>query len=101
SLFAEVSYDRSDWHARVNINAYDRQYADNANLDRVPGYAVANARLGWRLQWGRQQWEPYIGIDNLLDRDYYDNLRINDNFGRYYEPAPGRTIYAGAKLTFE
>ena len=60
SLFAEVSYDRSDWHARVNINAYDRQYADNANLDRVPGYAVANARLGWRLQWGRQQWSPTL-----------------------------------------
>ncbi|PKG96323.1 TonB-dependent siderophore receptor [Pseudomonas sp. Choline-3u-10] len=101
SLFAEVSYDRDDWYARVNVNAYGRQYADNANLDRVPGYAVTNARLGWRLQWGDQRWEPYIGIDNLFDRDYYDNLRINDNFSRYYEPAPGRTFYAGAKLTFE
>ncbi|WP_301361938.1 TonB-dependent receptor family protein [Stutzerimonas nitrititolerans] len=101
SLFAEVGYERDDWYARVNVNAFDHQYADNANLDRVAGYAVANARLGWRLIWGDQRWEPYIGIDNLLERDYYDNLRINDNFGRYYEPAPGRTIYAGAKLTFE
>lgn len=82
SLFAEVSYDRNDSYARVNVNAYGRQYADNANLDRVPGFAVTSARLGWRLQWGDQRWEPYIGIDNLFDRDYYDNLRINDNFGR-------------------
>ena len=50
---------------------------------------------------GGQRWEPYVGVDNLFDRDYYDNLRINDNFGRYYEPAPGRTLYAGVKLTFE
>jgi len=54
-----------------------------------------------RLARGDQRWDPYIGVNNLLDRDYYDNLRINDNFGRYYELAPGRTIYAGAKLTFE
>lgn len=57
--------------------------------------------MGWRLAWGDQRWEPYIGVDNLLDRDFCDNLRINDKFGRYYEPAPGRTIYAGAKLTFD
>jgi iron complex outermembrane receptor protein len=44
--------------------------------------------------------EPYVGLDNLTDRRYYDNLRINDNAGRYYEPAPGRTFYAGLKVQF-
>lgn len=101
SLFAEVGYDREAWFARLNLSAHDQQYADNANDNRVAGYAVANARVGWRLSAAGQRWEPYVGIDNLFDRDYYDNLRINDNFGRYYEPAPGRTLYAGLKLTFE
>ncbi|WP_371918250.1 hypothetical protein [Pseudomonas sp. HLS-6] len=41
-----------------------------------------------------------MGLDNLTDRRYYDNLRINDNAGRYYEPAPGRTFYAGLKVQF-
>ena len=44
--------------------------------------------------------EPYVGLDNLTDRRYYDNLRINDNGGRYYEPAPGRTGYVGMKIRF-
>jgi iron complex outermembrane receptor protein len=101
SLFAELGYDREDWYARINLTAHDHQYADNANDSRVAGYAVTNARVGWRLLDGDQRWEPYLGIDNLFGRDYYDNLRINDNFGRYYEPAPGRTLYAGVKLTFE
>lgn len=100
SLFAELGYDREDWYARINATVHDHQYADNANDSRVAGYAVTNARVGWRLTDGKQQWEPYLGIDNLFGRDYYDNLRINDNFGRYYEPAPGRTLYAGVKLTF-
>ncbi|MCJ0972427.1 TonB-dependent receptor [Pseudomonas sp. PS1] len=101
SLFTEVGFDREAWYARLNLNVHDHQYADNANENRVAGYAVANARLGWRVSMGGQRWEPYVGVDNLFDRDYYDNLRINDNFGRYYEPAPGRTLYAGVKLTFE
>ncbi|MFC3606894.1 TonB-dependent receptor family protein [Stutzerimonas tarimensis] len=100
SLFGEVSYDRESWYARVNLSAHDEQYADNANASRVSGYAVGNARLGWRLLQGGQLWEPYVGIDNLFDRDYYDNLRINDNFGYYYEPAPGRTLYAGVRVEF-
>ncbi len=101
SLFAEASYDRDDWYARVNLSAHGHQYADNANDSRVAGYTVTSARIGWRLGQGGQSWEPYVGVDNLFDRDYYDNLRINDNFGRYYEPAPGRTLYAGVKLSFE
>lgn len=101
SLFAELAYDREAWYARINLTANGHQYADNANESRIAGYAVTNARVGWRLANGGQRWEPYLGVDNLFGRDYYDNLRINDNFGRYYEPAPGRTLYAGVKVTFD
>lgn len=100
TLFTELAYDREVWYARLGLTAHDRQYADNANQSRVSGYAVTNARLGWRLGQGGQVWEPYVGIDNLFDRAYYDNLRINGTNGSYYEPAPGRTLYAGVKLAF-
>jgi len=42
----------------------------------------------------------YGGIRNLFDEDYYENVRINASFERYYEPAPGRTFYAGVKVGF-
>ncbi len=84
----------------MNANAYGRQYADDANQTRIGGYALYNLRVGKRLAWAGQEIEPYLGIDNLTGRDYYDNIRINAAAGRYFEPAPGRTLYAGVKLTF-
>jgi iron complex outermembrane receptor protein len=38
-------------------------------------------------------------VGNLLDRAYNTSVVINAFGGRYYEPGPGRTFYAGARLT--
>jgi len=100
SLFAELGYSRDSWYARVNTSVYDRQYADSTNDARIGGYALVNLRLGLTLKGWAQDIEPYVGVDNLTDRHYYDNLRINDGGGSYYEPAPGRTGYVGMKLRF-
>lgn len=100
SLFAEVAYEWDGGYARLNSVTQDRLYAENANNVRVGGYTLVNARLGTRLEWNGQALEPYLGIDNLFGRDYYDNIRINDGNARYFEPGPGRVIYAGASLSF-
>ncbi|WP_425928418.1 TonB-dependent receptor family protein [Pseudomonas sp. NyZ201] len=100
SLFGEVSYSRDNWYARLNTSVFDRQYADSGNTARVGGYALVNLRLGMQLKGWAENVEPYVGLDNLTDRRYYDNLRINDSGGRYYEPAPGRTGYVGVKVSF-
>lgn len=36
-----------------------------------------------------------LGVNNVLNNDYYDNIRVNAFGGRYYEPAPKRNIYLG------
>ncbi|WP_158590795.1 hypothetical protein [Salinisphaera sp. LB1] len=40
----------------------------------------------------------YAGIDNLFDEKYSGNIRINSDGGRYFEPAPGGSIYTGLKF---
>ena len=62
--------------------------------------ALSNLRVAASLPLSHLRIEPYAGIDNLFDREYYDNLRINASFGRYYEPGPGRMVYAGIKLIY-
>lgn len=100
TLFAELGYEHEGAYARLNVSAYDHMFADDRNSVRVPGYALTNLRLGKRFDWGEQSWEPYLGVDNLLDRRYFDNVRINDANGRYFEPGPGRTLYVGMRATF-
>jgi iron complex outermembrane receptor protein len=57
-------------------------------------------RAGDTFLLGRQSLSLYGGIRNLLDEDYSSNIRINAFGGRHFEPAPGRTFYAGLEWSF-
>lgn len=98
-FFGEIAFERNGYYARLNTNVLDRQYADDANSARVSGYGLLNARLGVQSQGGAWQVEPYVGIDNIFDTHYNDNVRINATQDRYFEPAPGRFFYAGIRAS--
>ncbi len=75
-------------------------FADNANEVKTEDYLVSNLRAGFR--WGSEKWifEPFVGVNNLFDKNYMANIRLNAAFGRYYEPAPERNIYGGFLLRY-
>ena len=75
-------------------------YADNANQVETDHYLVSNLRAGFR--WSGKGWvfEPFVGVNNLFDKKYNGNIRLNAAFGRYYEPAPDRNLYAGILLRY-
>ena len=100
TLFSELAYEQQNGYVRLGLTAQAQVYANDANTQSAPGYTLFNLRIGKRFQVGEQSLEPYLGIDNLLDRDYFDNLRINDGNARYFEPGPGRTLYAGVRVLF-
>lgn len=100
-FFGELSYERPAFYARINTNILDRQFADDTNQTRVSGYGLLNARAGFKLNNSGWVVEPYVGIDNIFDKDYNDNVRINAFGGRFFEPAPGRYFYAGIKAALQ
>lgn len=75
-------------------------YADNANSVTSGAYTVANLRTGTTWRWGQWEVSPFVGINNVFDQEYFDNIRLNAGNGRYYEPAPERNIYGGLTVRF-
>lgn len=75
--------------------------ADNANRVAVDGYWLVNLRGGdgWALS-ADTRLTAYAGVRNLLDEEHFANVRINASNARYFEPAPGRTLYAGMEVAF-
>jgi len=65
-----------------------RFYADNANTVETDDYIVSSLRSGYRWTSGSWILEPFVGLNNLFNEKYMDNIRLNAAFGRYYEPAP-------------
>ncbi|MES9972115.1 MAG: TonB-dependent receptor [Candidatus Thiodiazotropha sp.] len=79
----------------------DEIYANNANTVTNDAYTVADLRLGYTKFFGPWELSPFIGVNNMFDKEYNGNVRINAFGGRYFEPAPDRDIYAGLTLRYD
>lgn len=86
---------RSNFHASVSANLVGAQFANDSNATQVAGYELLNVRTGYTFNLRNAQVQPYLGINNLLDEKYTDNVRINAFGGRFFEPAPGFNAYGG------
>lgn len=72
-----------------------RFYANNANTTETNSYWSANLRMGWQFRLDSVELTPFVGINNLFDKNYSSNVRINAFGGRYFEPAPAQNAYGG------
>lgn len=101
-LFAEIVYrDPDGLFAAFDINLIGDQFAENGNTVLVDNYMLANLRLGYDFTNGSMRISPFVGITNLFDENYFGDIRINAAFGqRYFDPAPGRSAYAGVTVRF-
>jgi iron complex outermembrane receptor protein len=73
--------------------------ADDQNNATSPAYALAGVRGGVDgVRVGGVEVAPFAGLDNLFGQRYNAAVSINAFGGRYYEPGPGRTFFAGARV---
>jgi len=70
-------------------------FADNANATKVESSSVSNIRLGHNGYYDDWEVSTFLGVNNLFDEAYNNNIRINAFVGRYFEPAPERNVYIG------
>jgi iron complex outermembrane receptor protein len=75
-----------------------RVLVDDANSAAAAGWTVANARVGGRLPIGGSSLAAVASVQNVFDRRYSGSVVINAAVGRFYEPAPERTVSLGLSL---
>ncbi len=88
----------TEWVAGYYANDYNGPPpgSDAARPDYHNGaYAVAGLRLVAPRTFGFGRLRVFAGIDNLLDDAYNGSITPNAFGDRFFEPAPGRTWYAG------
>ena len=75
-------------------------YADNSNVTKIDKFNTLNFKMGKEFEVSKSVIYPFLIINNIFQSEYFDNIRINAFGGRYYEPAPKRTIFGGIRVTF-
>ncbi len=86
------------WHVELNAFAVGAVYADDANGARAPGYGLVGADVGYVARVAGATLSPFIRFDNLLRRKVVGSVIVNESNGRYFEPAPGRSVMVGCTI---
>ncbi|MEX2517169.1 MAG: TonB-dependent receptor [Gammaproteobacteria bacterium] len=99
--FFEVAYNHpSGFYGVWDTLLVGSLFAENANAVEVAGYGVSNIRFGYTKNIGNVEISPFVGINNVFDKQYFSNIRINDNFQRFFEPGPELNAYAGLSARY-
>ena len=104
-LWSQLEYRIAAFTGRLELRRVGEYFANDFN-GPPPGvdkprddyvnraFTTVDARLALRSGWPRPM-ELSAGIDNLLDAAYSGSVVPNAFGDRFFEPAPGRTAYAG------
>jgi iron complex outermembrane receptor protein len=75
-------------------------FANDGNTNEANGYTLVNAQIGYKWNSNGTEFSPYVGINNLFDVDYNDNVRLNAFGGRHYEAGPPLHLFGGIRVRF-
>lgn len=102
SAYAELAYsNESGFFAKWDWSHVGALYADNLNATRVKPYDVSSLVFGWDIGVGGWTITPSVGVNNLFDARYFQEIRIEDSTARYYEPAPDTNFYGGVRVRYD
>ena len=102
NAWAELAWRRAlpGWSAAVDLRHSGSVAVNDINSDEAESYRVLNARLGWLRPYGRGSFGAFVRVDNLLDKTYSGSVIVNEGNGRFFEPAPDRSWFAGVEMNF-
>ena len=84
----------------ATVRWVDEFAVNNANSIYNWAYTVVDLRFGYEFPWGDTDVRPFLGLDNIFDERYNSSIITNAFGGRYFEPSPGREVYAGFTFSF-
>jgi iron complex outermembrane receptor protein len=75
--------------------------ANDVNSEFAPSFGVVNVILGLEQRGSRWRLSEFLRIDNVGDRAYIGSVVVNDANGRFYEPAPQRSMLLGMQASLQ
>lgn len=88
----------SGFYAKSWLQTVGAIYTNDRNSVKLEPYSLLNARVAWNfsMPWG--ELEPFFGVNNIFDKLYPGNVRINAFGGRFYEAGAGAHVFGGVRV---
>lgn len=89
----------SGWRAGLELKSTGRVYVNDVNSDSAAPATMLSGHLGYGVQAGAWSFNAFVRIENLTDRRSVGSVIVNEGNGRFFEPAPGRTVLASVSAS--
>jgi iron complex outermembrane receptor protein len=86
------------WWARLGARRVGSVLVDSARDVRADAYTVVDAEATLEFPLLGAKSRVFLRLENLFDRRYAGSVIVGEANGRYFEPAPGRSLFAGVDL---
>ena len=91
---------QEELNLKMDYQLVGKRFADNLNLTEIESHSLLTLKISKPFYVKRIKLNSFIGVNNILNEKYFDNIRLNAFGKRYYEPAPNRNVYLGADISF-
>jgi len=91
---------KKNWITKLTFENTGKFYANNSNSVLIDSYQKTRFQTGKSVDVKWSEVNFFLGINNLLNQEYFDNIRLNAFGSRFYEPAPPRNVFTGFSLNF-
>jgi iron complex outermembrane receptor protein len=99
ALRSAISLRRGDATLSATADLASALDVDDANSSQAAGRAIFGAALGSHLRLGGTELAPLVALQNLGGVRYVGSVSVNAAGGKFFEPAPGRTLLVRLALT--
>jgi len=73
-------------------------FTNDANSIFQDPKSISNIYLKYTINTAKFSLHPYVGINNVFQAKYADNIRINAFGSRFYEAAPNLLVFGGIRI---
>ena len=101
-LFGRLRWTHSGFHVAAEVEFVGGRFVDDTNLTEADAFALAEIRAGYRTGISHGFWLDFtVGVRNLFDVAYADNVRINAFGDRFFESGPPLHAYGSLAIGWQ
>jgi iron complex outermembrane receptor protein len=100
-LFTRLQWQRGAWLFAAEGIAVGPVTVNDSGSESAPGHALLHVEIAREWNRGGGRLRAFARLDNLLDKASIGSVIVNEGNARYYEPAPGRSLWLGLQWGIE
>lgn len=105
--YSSTTYAELSWHhaptgfsTAIEGIRFSKTYVNDLNTESSNPYTIFNWRGGFTQKIASWEFNEFLRVDNITDKNYSASVKVNETRLRYYEPSSSRNWLLGLSASY-